>query len=297
MRHKVANLDGPVHFIDFGGDGPALLMVHGLGGNALNWMSVGPEIAESYHTMAIDLAGFGQTPLFGRSATVGANTTLVHDFIERVIGEPVALMGNSMGGHIAVLEAAEHPASVSSLVLVDAAVPGRYIPRAEPTMVGALAALSIPGLGRSLLDHQLRGLDAEKLVNRALAVVSADPWSISPDVVEAHVKLTRERELLGRQNARAFIQAFRSIGLRLANPRFWTRVANVQAPTLIIHGSLDRVIPLPAAHELARRRPDWQLEVLQGLGHVPMLESPGRFMKVLSAWSAYRIRSESAEAS
>jgi pimeloyl-ACP methyl ester carboxylesterase len=297
VRHRVANLDGPVHYIDFGGAGPALLMVHGLGGNALNWMSVGPEIAESYHTMAIDLAGFGQTPLFGRSATVGANTTLVHDFIERVVGEPVTLMGNSMGGHIAVLEAAEHPAGVSSLVLVDAAVPGRYIPRAEPTMVGALAALSIPGLGRSLLDHQLRGLDAEKLVNRTLAVVSADPSSISPDVVEAHVKLTREREHLGRQNSRAFIQAFRSIGLRLANPRFWTRVAKVQAPTLIIHGSLDRVIPLPAAQELARRRPDWQLEILQGLGHVPMLESPGRFMKVLGAWSAYRIPSESAEAS
>ena len=297
MRHKVANLDGPVHYVDFGGAGPALLMVHGLGGSAINWMAVGPEIAESYHTVAIDLAGFGQTPLFGRSATVGANTALVHDFIEQVIGEPVTLMGNSMGGHIAVLEAAEHPASVSSLVLVDAAVPGRYVPRAEPTMLGALAALSIPGLGRSLLDHQLRGLDAEKLVNRTLAVVSADPSSIDPEVVEAHVKLTREREHLGRQNGRAFIQAFRSIGLRLANPRFWARVAKVQAPTLVIHGSLDRVIPLAAAHELARRRPDWQLEILQGVGHVPMLEAPDRFMQVLSAWGAYRIPSQSAAAS
>lgn len=63
MRHKTANLDGPIHYLDFGGTGKPLLMVHGLGGSALNWMAVGPEIAEDYHAMAIDLAGFGQTPL------------------------------------------------------------------------------------------------------------------------------------------------------------------------------------------------------------------------------------------
>ena len=94
MRHRIVDLDGPVHYIDFGGQGKPLLMVHGLGGNALNWMAVGPTLAEHYHAIAIDLVGFGQTPLFHRSATVGANADLVDDFIEKVIGEPVVLMGN-----------------------------------------------------------------------------------------------------------------------------------------------------------------------------------------------------------
>src|SRR5260221_12223365 len=102
VRHRTANLDGPVHYVDFGGTGRPLLMVHGLGGSALNWMAVGPEIANSHHAIAIDLAGFGQTPLFSRRAAVGGNAELVHEFIEHVIGRSVVTLGNSMGGTIAV---------------------------------------------------------------------------------------------------------------------------------------------------------------------------------------------------
>lgn len=294
MRHKVADLDGPVHYLDFGGAGTPLVMVHGLGGNALNWMAVGPQVAEMYHPMAIDLAGFGRTPLFGRSATVGAHTELVQDFITKVVGEPAMLMGNSMGGHIAILEAAEHPDWVTSMVLVDPAIPGPHVRRPEPRMLGAIAALSVPGLAQSLLDRELRSLGAEGLVRRALELVCADPSRVDPEIVEAHVQLTREREHLGRQNMRAFIQATRSIGVRMADPRFWSRVASVKAPTLIIHGSLDRVIPVAAARELQRRRPDWDLTIIEGAGHVPMLETPDLFMEAFHAWTANKLPSAAA---
>jgi pimeloyl-ACP methyl ester carboxylesterase len=297
MRHRTADLDGPVHYVDFGGDGRPLLMVHGLGGNALNWMAVAPEIAESYHAIALDLAGFGQTPLFRRSAAVGANAELVHDFIEKVIGEPVVLMGNSMGGHIAILEAAAQPEWVTSMVLVDPAIPGVHVRRPEPAMLGVMAALSVPGLAELLLDRRARALGPEGLVRQSLAVVCAEPSRLSQEIVEAHITLTRERDRLGPQNGRAFLQASRSIGLRMADPRFWTRVARVQAPTLLIHGSLDRLIPVAAARELARRRPDWTLEVLDGIGHVPMMEAPEAFITALEAWSPYRIARDTASVS
>jgi pimeloyl-ACP methyl ester carboxylesterase len=290
MRHKTADLDGPVHYLDFGGRGKPLLMVHGLGGNALNWMSVGPELANDYHALAIDLAGFGQTPLFNRSAAVGANAGLVHSFIENVIGEPVVLMGNSMGGHIAILEAADHPSWVNAMVLVDPAIPSVHVyQRHDPLLLRMVAAVSIPGLGQNLLEWRVRELGSERLVQQFLALVCADPSRIAPDVLDAHVQLTREREHLGRQNGRAFLQASRSISLRMADPRFWSRAAKVQAPTLVIHGSLDRLIPVAAAQELARRRPEWTLEILEGVGHVPMMEAPHEFMNALNAWSAYRI--------
>ncbi len=297
MRHKIADLEGPVHYIDFGGSGEPLLMVHGLGGNALNWMSVGPSVAETYRALAVDLAGFGQTPLFSRSAAVGANTALVHDFIERVIGQPVVLMGNSMGGHIAILEAAAHPQSVKAMILVDPAIPGAHVRRPEPAMLGVMAALSIPGLAQNLLGRRARALGPEGLVRQALDLVCADPSRLDPALIEAHVKLTREREHLGPQNDRAFLQASRSIGLRMADPRFWSRVARVKAPTLVVHGSLDRLIPMAAARELVRRRPGWQLEILDGVGHVPMMETPELFMDAVNAWGAYRIASEPAAAS
>lgn len=296
MRHFTADVEGPVHYIDFGGSGQPLLMVHGLGGSALNWMAVGPEIARDYHAIAIDLAGFGQTPLAGRTATVGSNAGLVHDFIENVIGGPVVLIGNSMGGHIGVLEAAANPSWVNTLVLVDPAIPGVHVRRPDPAMLGMMAALSIPGLAQAVLGRRARALGPEGLVRWALELVCADPSRVDAAILEAHVELTREREHLGRQADRVFLQAARSIGLRMADPRFWRQVARVKAPTLVIHGSLDRLIPVAAARELARRRPDWQLTVIQGAGHVPMLETPGLFMDALRAWSAYRIAPEPAPA-
>jgi len=299
VRHKIADLGGPVHYIDFGGSGQAMLMVHGLGGNALNWMAVGPELAKPFHVIAIDLAGFGQTPLYRRSAAVGANADLVHAFIEKVIGEPVVLMGNSMGGHLAILVAADHGDSVAECILVDPAVPipVAHVRRPPPAVLGVAAALSIPGLAELLFDRRVRELGPEKLVERSLALVSADPSRVDPKVVEAHVKLTRERGSLGPQNSRAFLQASRSIALRMADPRFWNRVRRVKAPTLVIHGSRDEVIPVAAARELVKRRPDWTLRVLEGVGHVPMMEMPKEFLSVVNEWLADRIALEPAAVS
>ena len=270
-------------------------MVHGLGGSADNWMGVGPGFAQHHRTLAIDLAGFGRTPLFHRSAALGANAELVHRLIKEVIGEPVILMGNSMGGHIAILEAADHPEWVTDLVLVDPAVPGDHVRR--PETLGVVAVLSIPGLAEIVIDRRARLLGPERLVERTIAVVVADPSRVAGDLLEAHMQLTRERSNLGRQNSRAFTQAVRSLGLRMADPRFWARMKKVEAPTLIVHGELDRLIPVAAARDLIRRRPDWTLEVIEGVGHVPMMETPNRFLEIVNQWLASRIAPEPATVS
>jgi pimeloyl-ACP methyl ester carboxylesterase len=272
-------------------------MVHGLGGSAMNWMAVGPELSRNHHPLALDLAGFGETPLFRRSAAVGANAELVHSFIEKVIGEPVILMGNSMGGHLAILEAADHARWVTAMVLVDPAIPGVHVRRPDSAMLGVMAALSMPGLAELLLDRRIRVLGPERLVRETIALVAADPSRISDALFEAHVQLTRERGNLGRQNGRAFLQASRSLGLRMADPRFWTKIKKVEAPTLVIHGDLDRLIPIAAARALIRRRPDWTLEVMEGVGHVPMMETPEQFVRVVDQWMTTRIAPEPATVS
>jgi pimeloyl-ACP methyl ester carboxylesterase len=297
VRHRTVDLDGPVQFLDFGGEGKPLLMVHGLGGAAVNWLAVGPEFAKHHRTFALDLAGFGRTPLFHRSAAVGANAELVYRFIEEVIGEPVILMGNSMGGHIAIVVAAEHPQSVTELILVDPAVPGAHVRRPDPATLGVVAAVSLPGLAEIVIDRRARILGPDRLVERTIALVVADPSRVGGDLLDAHVQLTRERSNLGRQNSRAFTQAVRSLGLRMADPRFWARIKKIEAPTLVVHGELDRLIPVAAARELVRRRPDWRLEILEGVGHVPMMETPDRFVEVVTQWLTYRIAPEPATVS
>ena len=290
MRHRVVDVGGPVHYVDFGGEGAPLVMVHGLGGNALNWMDVGPAFAHSYHAVALDLAGFGQTPLFARSAAVGANADLTAGFIEKVFGEPVVLMGNSMGGHISVLIGADRAQIVDRIVLVDPAVPGVHVRRPAPQMLGVMAALSVPGLAETLLDRRMKSLTPEQLVREILATVCADPSRLSRGIVDAHIQLTREREALGSQNNRAFLQATRSLGLRMADPRFWARARLVKAPVLVVHGELDRLIPVAAARELVRRVRGWSLEVLDGVGHVPMMETPALFTRIVRDWLALGVQ-------
>ena len=290
MRHKVVDVGGPVHYIDFGGDGTPLVMVHGLGGNALNWMDVGPSLAAHHRAVALDLAGFGETPLFNRSAAVGANAELVAGFVRELFDEPAVLMGNSMGGHVSVLIGADQPQLVDRIVLVDPAVPGVHVRRPAPAMLGVMAALSVPGLAENVLDRRLKSVTPEQLVHETLALVCADPSRLSEGIVDAHVRLTRERDGLGTQNRRAFLQATRSLGLRMADPRFWSHARRVKAPVLVVQGELDRLIPVAAARELVRRVPAWTLKVLEGVGHVPMMETPSLFMDVVSDWMAYRIQ-------
>src|SRR5438067_3596336 len=105
MRHQTAHLlGGPVHYVDHGGQGPALLMIHGLGGSTLNWLDVAPGLAARNRVLAIDLVGFGLTPPAGRRSDVPTNLRLVDAFLREVVGEPAVLVGNSMGGLLSMLE-------------------------------------------------------------------------------------------------------------------------------------------------------------------------------------------------
>src|SRR5438105_12468165 len=123
MRSRTVDLDGPVHFADFGGSGPTMILVHGLGGSHANWAAVGPGLAARARVVAPDLAGFGRTPLGDRAATVQTNRRILDRFVDAVADGPVILIGNSMGGLIAMMEAARRPGKVAALVLVGPAQP------------------------------------------------------------------------------------------------------------------------------------------------------------------------------
>ena len=100
MQTRTVDLDGPVNVADFGGSGPPMVLVHGLGGSHLDWMDTGPRLAERAHVLAPDLIGHGRTPLEGRSASVSSNVELLDRFIVEVAGSPAVVVGNSMGGLI-----------------------------------------------------------------------------------------------------------------------------------------------------------------------------------------------------
>ena len=110
-------------------------------------------------------------------------------------------------------------------------------------------------------------------------------FEVSPQTIRRDLNEMSEARVITRVHGGAIIAS----GNRTAELR------GITVPTLVIHGSLDRLIPLAAARDLARRRPDWTLEILDGVGHVPMMEAPEEFMSALNEWSPYRIAGEQAQ--
>src|SRR5215471_13475818 len=173
MVSRHAALDGPVHYLDFGGDGPPLVCVHGLAGSALNWMAVGPALAERYRVLAVDLRGFGATPL-GAGARLRDNGLLLDGFLREVAGAPALLAGNSMGGLLSVVQAAESPETVSHLVLVDPALPWNVRRPFDPGLWAFFGAVLPPLAGEAVLGWGGRHWGPERIVASVLAVCCAD---------------------------------------------------------------------------------------------------------------------------
>jgi pimeloyl-ACP methyl ester carboxylesterase len=268
MESRTVDLEGPVHYVDYGGAGSPMLLVHGLGGSHLNWAAVGPSLARRHHVVALDLAGFGRTPLGSRRATLAANATLIGQFIDAVLGAKVTLVGNSMGGLLAMMVAAAGPQRVRALLLVDAVHAPTLGVRPDPQVTALFTLYLVPWLGHRLTRAR---------------VARMGPETLDPGLVDAHVALERDRRAMAWSHD-AFVAAARSVMYLLARPGSLRRIAGqVAAPTLVIHGDRDRLAPLGTARAAATRH-GWDLEILEGIGHVPQLEAPERFTATVEAW-------------
>jgi pimeloyl-ACP methyl ester carboxylesterase len=284
MRARTVDLGGPFHYVDYGGEGPPLVLVHGLGGSHLNWMAAGPALAAGARVFAPDLAGFGRTPPAGRRPDVHTNRRLLDRFLAEVVRAPAVLVGNSMGGLISLMEAAAAPERVAGLVLVSPAQP--RAPGALPDLeIAAYFALySIPVLGERFINWNNARLGPERLVEGTFRRCGVDPARVGPEILAAHVALAAERAREMPWANEAFLAAARSMLGALRPREFWPMAGRVRAPTLLLQGTRDRLVPREASRELARRRPDFAHEELEGLGHIPQLEDPARFLAAVSRW-------------
>lgn len=284
---RTVDLDGPVHYVDFGGPegAPRVVLVHGLGGSHLNWDTFAPLLVPHARVLAIDLPGFGRSEPGGRHATVHANVEVLHRFLREVSGEPAVLVGNSMGGMISILEKAAHPDAVSGLVLLDPAVPG---PRRalDPLIAVTFALYAMPVLGERVLWLRRARQTPLQRVREMLRLVGVDPDTLPSSVVDRSVALLEAREDHAGMD-RAYLVAARSLLAQLADPRRYRRaMERVEGPVLLVHGDLDRLIPVQAARDVARRYPGWRYVELDGVGHVPQLQCPERLAGEVLPWLA-----------
>ena len=146
MERRTADLGGPVHYLEFPGPpaGPTFVLVHGLGGNHANWLALAPFLAERGRVLALDLPGFGLSPLAGRKATMSSSRSIIGRFIDEIASTPVILIGNSMGGALSIAHAAKDPGSVRGVVLIAPALPRSGRHALDTTVAGFLSAAIVP---------------------------------------------------------------------------------------------------------------------------------------------------------
>lgn len=292
-RHAVpesrwAELGGPVHYYDYGGpaDGPLLLLVHGLGGSALNWAAIAPTLAETCRVIALDLVGFGRTQPLGRSPRIDHNQRLLGRFIDEIIGQPVILVGNSMGGLLAMLLTDARPDLVAGLVLVDPAVPVGPTARPDPLVTLMFGAYAVPAVARVFMARRRSFLSAEGYAMAVLRLCTVDTKRVPKHVLQHHLQLARERAEYPDVDAELIV-AGRSLVLVLARRRWlYALMRRISVPVLLLHGSKDRLVPLAAARTVARRNPTWRFEVADDVGHVPQLEVPEWTVEQIRDWLA-----------
>ena len=284
MKTRELDLGGPVNVADHGGDGPPILCLHGLGASHTSWMAVGDALARRGRVLSPDLIGFGRTPLAGREPSIEANVAMLGWLLVQEAHEPAVVIGNSMGGLVAVMLAATRPERVSRLVLVS---PALHRPLGTPvdlTVAAMFASYMIPVVAEHLMRKRLAEVGPERMLRDTMRLCGVDPSKVMPAAWEASLAIAHERAKLP-WIADAFLGAARSLVRTVSHrERMDDAVRRVAAPTLVTHGTRDRLVPIEVSLHAASVRPGWRVERMEGVGHTPQIEVPERWLDIVTTW-------------
>jgi pimeloyl-ACP methyl ester carboxylesterase len=271
---------GPVNVIELG-QGPPLVFIHGLGGCWHNWLEQLPVFAATHRVLAFDLPGFGGSPMPAEAISIGLYLRTARELLDLLELETAAVVGNSMGGLIAAGLALSNPARVERLVLVSPAGIALAQRQAQLPAVRAIYPL-VRASGAWLGAH------ADQVARRArarrwlLATVAAHPERI-PAALAA--------EQLRGMGKPGLWTAFED----LLDQSISERLPALSAPTLIVWGERDHVLPVRHADVFAASIPDAREVIYPDTGHVAMLERPEEFNALLSEFLREQVAEVPAE--
>jgi pimeloyl-ACP methyl ester carboxylesterase len=263
---RIEVMDATVNYCEMGEGGTPIVFVHGLAGCWQNWLENIPHFARSQRVVALDLPGFGDSPMPPWEVTISNYGKLVDEFCRRLNLHSSVLVGNSMGGFISAEVAIAQPQWVDKLVLVSAAgISSVYVRRAPAEAIGRLLAAMGP-LSTKLRERALRRWRLR--------------YALYKNVFHSAHEL-RPELLWEFSNGAAGAPAFMAALTALLGYDHIDRLEEVRVPTLIVWGRNDRVIPAADALEFERHLSDSELVVFDHTGHVPMAERPVRFNRLL----------------
>ncbi len=266
-EQKVVEIAGVPTRYQIAGSGAFLLLLHGLGDNLADWQWVLPHLADRYRVCALDLPGFsglcGQLP----SYALDFFTQYVLAFLTELEVDQAGLIGNSLGGLIALQLALVAPSRVGALVLADSAGLGRAI---HPT----LRALTTPGYGDLATAWASTAPGAAQRATFRRSLLFAQPARAPKDWFVEQYRLAQRPYVMS--NALRTLRAH--VSARGQRSVLLHQLPKVAPPTLIVWGEQDSVVPPSQAQQALQLLPKGDLVLVPACGHLPHVEQPERFV-------------------
>lgn len=252
------------------GDGPVLLLIHGIGGTFENWQEVVEPLSRHHKVIAPDLPGHGTSGPGPGDYSIGAFAAGLRDLLLTLGHKRGTVVGHSLGGGIAMQFAYQFPEMVERLVLVSS---GGLGPEVSPI----LRAATLPGADLFIAATAAIGSKVVPPLARGLAMIGLRPSADLHEVIRGYGTLTDP----ARRSA--FLATVRAVlgtgGQRVdAGDRLYLAEA---MPVLIVWGAEDPIIPAHHGEDAHEHIPGSRLEIFDGVGHLPQIESPLRFVTAL----------------
>jgi pimeloyl-ACP methyl ester carboxylesterase len=275
-RHQrwVTVADRPVNVIELG-DGPPIVFVHGLSGSWPNWLEQLPVFAAEHRVIAMDLPGFGHSPMPTETITISLYARILDSLLETLGVSAATLVGNSMGGFVSSELAIAFPQRVERLVLISAAGLSTYqhrsVERVEPYLrriAPMVAAYTAWTATRSDWISRRAGLR-----NISLGFVTRHPSRLPAPLAAEQIRGAGKP---------GFMQALRA---NIDYP-IRERLPEIACPTLIVWGDEDKVIPVRDASLFEELIPNSRKVIFEDTGHMAMLERPLAFNELLASFVA-----------
>ena len=258
-----------VHMRDEGprDDPVPLVLLHGTSASLHTWDGWADGLKASRRVIRIDLPGFGLTgPYPDGDYTVEHYAKFMHAFLDRLGVTRCVLVGNSLGGQVAIVTALARPARVERLILIDSS----GYPMAPDSIPLAFRIARLPVLSRIA-----RVTLPRRVVEESIRNVYGDPARVTPALIERYFELA-----LREGNRAALAERLKQVPI----DAIAARIPEIKIPTLILWGGRDRLIPKAAGQRFANDIAGSRLQIFDDLGHVPHEEDPARTVSAAIAF-------------
>jgi pimeloyl-ACP methyl ester carboxylesterase len=270
--HRVTAMGIPTSYLEAGPrDAPPVVVLHGLGATNASLLPCIADLARDHRVLAPDLPGFGSSAAPRAAYTAAWFAAWLEDLQRLLDARPAVVLGNSLGGRIALEAGLAHPRSVRGLVLLTPSPAFRRMRQVVPMvklMRPELARLPFPVNHRLVVEVVRAFFSEPDRLPRAWYDAAADECV---------------RVLRSSSHREALLATARQIVVEEAHGRngFWDRLPGLQPPALFVWGDRDRLVPAGFARHVLDALPETRSVVMQDCGHVPQFEHPAATMALV----------------